>query len=99
MGERWGMISKNDVQKIAVLAKLSFDEKECERFTKELGDILKFVEKLNELDLKDVEATAHAVTLTNVFRKDTIKPCDIKEKAMKQAPETDDGLFQVPRVI
>lgn len=93
------MITKDDVKKIAGLAKLDLDEKEIARSTKELGDILKYVEKLNELDLKNVEATAHAVSVTNVFREDETKPCEVREKALKEAPETEDNLFQVPRII
>ena len=93
------MITKQDVTKIATLAKLSLDEKETDRFTREMADILQYVDKLNELDLKDVTATSHAVAVTNVFRTDEAKQSPVREKALKQAPETEGGLFKVPRVI
>lgn len=93
------MITKNDVKKIASLAKLSLSNSEMERMTKDMTQILEYVEKLNELDLKDVEATSHAVAVTNVFREDKVKPSPVKDEALKQAPEKEGNLFRVPRVI
>jgi len=93
------MISQKDVEKIASLAKLSLSDKEKTRLTKELGQILQFVEKLDELDLKNVKATAHAVEITNVFRDDEASPSLVLDKALEEAPEKDGTLFRVPRVI
>ncbi|MBI2339047.1 MAG: Asp-tRNA(Asn)/Glu-tRNA(Gln) amidotransferase subunit GatC [Deltaproteobacteria bacterium] len=93
------MITRDDVKKIAKLAKLSLDEKETERFTREMADILKYVEKLNELDLKNVEATSHAVSVTNVFREDEARQSPVHDKALEQAPSAEQNMFRVPRVI
>lgn len=93
------MISRSDVQKIAALAKLSLDNTESERLTGELDQILKYVEKLDALDLKKVEVTSHAVEVTNVFREDEVKPCTIRDEVLNNAPESEDNLFKVPRII
>ncbi|MBI4411367.1 MAG: Asp-tRNA(Asn)/Glu-tRNA(Gln) amidotransferase subunit GatC [Deltaproteobacteria bacterium] len=93
------MITREDVTKIAKLAKLSLDEKETERFAREMTDILQYVEKLNKLDLKDIEATSHAVSVTNVFREDEAKQSPVRDKALEQAPSAEQNMFRVPRVI
>ncbi len=93
------MITKSDVQKIAGLAKLRLSGEELDRYTKELGNILGFVEKLNELKLDNVEATSHAVSVTSVFREDKILQSPVHDQALKEAPAVEDHLFQVPRVI
>lgn len=93
------MITKSDVQKIAGLAKLNLGEEDLERYTRELGNILGFVEKLNELKLDNVEATSHAVSLTNVFREDETKKSSTQTGAFSAAPAMEGNLFRVPKVI
>lgn len=93
------MISKSDVEKIAVLAKLSLTEEERVRYQKELSDILQFVEKLDNLDLENVEVTSHAVEVVNVFREDEAKPSTVRDKALEKAPATEGDLFKVPKVL
>ena len=66
------MITLKEVEKIAHLSKLALSENEKQKFVTELGNILGFVEKLDQLDLKNVAATSHAVEVTNVFRDDKI---------------------------
>lgn len=93
------MISKEDILKIAKLAKLSLTEADKDRYTHELGQIIHFVEKLNELKLENIEPTSHAVEVTNVFRKDVAVISPVKEKALASAPKVEENLFQVPRII
>ena len=93
------MISKDDVKKIAGLAKLNLPDAELDRYTRELGNILNFVEKLNKLDLKGVEPTSHAVSVTNVFREDVAKISKVNEDIFAQAPSAEDNLFKVPKII
>ena len=62
-----------------------------------MGDILKYVDKLNELDVEGVEPTAHAVPLTNVLREDKPRESLSHEAAMRNAPKTSSGLFIVPK--
>lgn len=67
--------------------------------TKNLADIVGYVEQLQKLDLKNVKPTSHAVPLTNALRQDTVKPSLSNEKALSIAPQTRGGCFQVPLVI
>lgn len=93
------MITKQDVKKISGLAKLKLSEQELQRTTNELGNILGFVEKLNELKLDNVEATSHAVNVTNVFREDEPKKSTVHAKTFLASPDMEGDLFKVPRVI
>lgn len=92
-------ITKEEVQKIASLSKLKLSEHELERYGRELGNILSFVEKLNKLDLKNIEPTSHAVSVTNVFREDIAKLSTVNQKIFEQAPSAEDNLFKVPKII
>lgn len=93
------MLTRDDVKKIAVLAKLSPDVPEMERMSGELTRIIGFVEKLNEMNLKNIEATSHAVSITNVFRDDAVRSSNIQPQVFKLAPDVEENLFKVPRVI
>lgn len=66
---------------------------------KALNDILGYVAELEALDLEGVKPMAHAVRLTNVLRKDEVKPSIAHEAALQNAPEAEDGYFKVPRVV
>ncbi len=88
-----------DVQKIAKLAKLALSDKDKDRYAKELGEIIHFVEKLNELKLDNIEPTSHAVEVTNVFRDDMAVVSPVSKKAFDTAPAVEDHLFVVPKII
>ncbi len=92
-------VTKNDVEKIAKLAKLKFSDKELEDFTPQMNDILGYMEKLNELDTEKVEPLSHPVEQTNVFREDKLKTSITTEEALKNAPSKDEHHFKVPKVI
>jgi aspartyl-tRNA(Asn)/glutamyl-tRNA(Gln) amidotransferase subunit C len=92
-------ISKEQVQHVAHLARLSLTEKEVEQFTTQLNDILLFAEKLNELDTDHVEPTTHVLPLANVLREDEVRPSIPRDKALANAPEKRDGMFRVPAVF
>jgi len=92
-------ISKKDVEYVAKLAKLKLSEKEREKFTKQLDQILKYVDKLNELDTKKVKPTSHVLPLKNVFREDKVGKSLKVEKVLENAPEKAKGFFKVPKVI
>jgi len=87
------------VQHVARLARLSLNQEEVERFTVQLNDILRFVEKLNELDTEDVEPTSHVLPMANVLREDEVRPSWPRDKVLVNAPEQKDGLFRVPPVF
>ena len=92
-------ISKKDVEYIAALARMHVAQDKLEGLTKNLTDIVGYVEQLQKLDLKDVKPTSHAVPLTNALRQDTVKPSLSNAKAMAIAPEAKEGCFKVPLVI
>jgi aspartyl-tRNA(Asn)/glutamyl-tRNA(Gln) amidotransferase subunit C len=92
-------ISKEEVLKVAMLARLKLTEDEAEQFTGQLNDILRFAEKLNELDTDEVEPTSHVLPLSNVLREDIVVPSIPREKALLNAPEAQDGMFRVPAVF
>lgn len=92
-------ITKQDVEYVAKLARLKLSEKEKEKFAKQLDQILKYVDKLNESDTEKVKPTSHVLPLKNVFRKDKIGKSLKVEKVLENAPEKTRGFFKVPKVI
>jgi aspartyl-tRNA(Asn)/glutamyl-tRNA(Gln) amidotransferase subunit C len=92
-------ITREDVEHVARLARLRFEEEELDRFTLQMNDILTYVEQLNELDTAHVEPTTHAMELFNVFREDEVKESIPEEAALANAPQRAGGSFRVPRVI
>lgn len=92
-------ITKKDVEYVAKLARLKLSEKEKEKFTKQLDQILKYVDKLNELDTEKVKPTSHVLPLKNVFREDKVGKSLEVEKVLENAPEKAKGFFKVPKVI
>lgn len=92
------MISKEEVLKIAKLSKLSLNDEEVEMFSNQLGDILNYVEQLNELDTTDVEPTARVIPTHNIFREDVVEKVLDHEKAFLNAPESENNMFKVPKI-
>ena len=92
-------ITKEEVEHVALLARLKFSESEKELFTTQLNSILEYMEKLGELDTTRIEPTFHAVVRTNVFREDLVKPSLPQELSLSNAPDGDRGFFRVPKII
>ncbi len=92
-------VTKKDVEKIAQLAKLKFKDSEMDEFTKDMNNILTYMEKLNELNTENVEPLSHPNEDSNIFREDVLKPSISTEEALKNAPDKDDKFFKVPKVI
>ena len=92
-------ITQKDIRHVAKLARLDLDEAAIEAFYGQLGDILNYMETLNQVDTRDVMPTAHAIDLANALRDDTPKPHLEPSKALENAPLQDDGSFIVPKVI
>lgn len=93
-------LSKEEVQNIATLGRLSLSEDEIERFSKEINQILGYVEKLQELDTKGVEPMTGAVEFTHVTRKDEVKKThqNIKDQLFENAPDKEDTFIKVPKM-
>jgi len=88
-----------DVNYIAHLARLALSPEEEQKFAEQLGQILGYVEKLKQLDVSQVEPTAHAVPLVNVTRPDQTRPSLSNEEALRNAPAKANGLFIVPKIV
>ena len=88
-----------DISYVAHLARMHLTDAEKQKISAQLKDILAYVAKLNELDVSHVEPTAHANPLTNVLRKDEVRPCIDRDKVLKNAPEQARDLFIVPKIV
>jgi len=92
-------VSKNDIEYIAKLAKLKFNDEEAIKMQGEMNKILEYVEKLNELDTSDVEPLSHVIDLKNVAREDVANQTLTADDMLKNAPSKTEKFFRVPKVI
>ena len=88
-----------DVAYVARLARINLTDEETELFQKQLGDVLKYAEKLREVDVSHVEASAHALPIFNVFREDAARDWFTAQQALSNAPRQANGLFIVTKVV
>ena len=92
------MISIKDVEHVAKLARLELTEEEKELYTKQLGDVLKYVDQMNEVDTSSVKPMSQVIDFVNVMRDDKVVYEYTKEELMANAPEAEDGFFKVPKI-
>ena len=92
-------ITRKDVEHVAHLARLNLSEDELQTMTGQLDNILSYVDKLEELDTSDVQPTSHVFSVSNAFREDVEKESLSQEEAVKNGPQQNGEMFQVPRVI
>ena len=92
-------LSPQEIDHIALLARLELSEQERERAAGQLSQILDHFQQLNELDTTDVEPTSHVMPVVNVLRADEARPSLPRDVVLSNAPEHADGMFQVPRVV
>jgi aspartyl-tRNA(Asn)/glutamyl-tRNA(Gln) amidotransferase subunit C len=92
-------LTREEVLHVAQLARLSLGPQEIELFTRQLNDILAYVEKLQALDTEGVSPMAHVVPVANAFREDEVLPGLPRELTLENAPAREEGNFVVPRVI
>jgi aspartyl-tRNA(Asn)/glutamyl-tRNA(Gln) amidotransferase subunit C len=88
-----------DVNHVAKLAMLSLTDEEKSLFSKQLGAILSYIDKLNELDVTDVEPTSHVLPIKNVFREDVPTPSLRNEEALMNSPDKAKGFYRAPKII
>ena len=88
-----------DVKYVAHLARLALSPEEEQRIGAQLGSVLDYIEKLKEVDVTNVEPTAHAFPLVNVTRPDEVQPSISTEDALRNAPAQANGLFIVPKIV
>lgn len=92
-------ITLEDVEYVAGLAQLTLDDEAKQRLLKEMGDILAYVDKLNELDTDGIEPMMHVLDISNVFREDVVTGSLDRDAALRNAPKTDGAYFLVPRIL
>ena len=93
------MLDRDQVRKVAHLARLELTPDEEEQFTTQLSDILDYFQQLSELDTSDVEPTARAIDVSNVTRPDDLQPWSDREGILNSAPEREGEFFKVPQII
>lgn len=93
------IISDETIEYVGILAKLDLSDGEKENAKKDMGRMLDYIDKLNELDTTGVEPMSHVFPVNNVFREDIAVNGDDRENILKNAPESKDGSFVVPKTV
>ena len=93
------VVGREEILHIAKLADLNIKEDEIDEYAKNLGDILNFVEVLKRVNTDNVEESIGTVNNSNVFRKDEIKEFGDRDILLQNAPEQEEGMFKIPKVI
>jgi len=92
-------VSKDDIAKVATLARIKVSEEEIPKVTESINEILGLVDKMQQLDTSDVEPLANPHDAVQILREDVVTATDDRENLLKNAPESESGLFLVPKVI
>ena len=93
------MITRNEINNIAKLARISLTGEEMDALSKDLENILSYITQLETLNVADIPPTSHVLALENVYRKDTAAPSLDREKALSIATLKLNGFFKVPQII
>jgi aspartyl-tRNA(Asn)/glutamyl-tRNA(Gln) amidotransferase subunit C len=93
------MIDREQVRKVALLARLELTPEQEEQFTTQLGSILDYVEQLSAVDVTDVPPTTRAIDVSNVTREDNLQPYPEREAILNSAPEQEGEFFKVPKIL
>ncbi len=88
-----------DIENLAKLARLRLTDAEKEKFSKQMGTIIGYIEKLNELDTQNVEPTANILGLNNVFREDAATKPFTEQNPINNSPAHNKGHYEVPKII
>ena len=92
-------ISKEEVKKVAHLARLELNENEINNHAQQLEKILDYIKQLDTIDTDDVPCTTRAIEVTNVFREDVKINSDFNEELLELGPSREDKYFKVPKII
>lgn len=93
------MITKEEVKKIAALAKLKYSDQELDKFADQFQEIINYFDTLDKVDTKNVKPTYQSGDLHNVFREDVPKTSQQRDALLKNAPAVKDDLIEVPAII
>ncbi len=92
-------ISREEVKKVSLLARLHLSDEELDKMTTQLGQILPYIDLLAEVNTDEIEPMAHAVEVSDVFRDDEVRPSLDRDQALANAPSRDDECYLVPAVL
>ena len=92
-------ITKEDVQKVAELARLDLQEDQVEIYTNQLEKILDYVAQLQRIDTTNIKPTTRAVEVVNVLRDDVVEESFIREDLLNLAPHREDDFYRVPKIL
>ena len=92
-------LTRDDVAKVALLARLELSDAELDTYTEQLGAVLDHAADVAALDLADVPPTAHPLPVLNVLRDDVVAPCLDRDEVLDQAPAVEDDRFRVPAIL
>ena len=92
-------ITKEEVKKVAHLARLELNENEINNHAQQLEKILDYIRQLEKIDTDDVPCTTRAIEVVNVFRKDEKKNSDCNEELLELGPSREDKYFKVPKIM
>jgi aspartyl-tRNA(Asn)/glutamyl-tRNA(Gln) amidotransferase subunit C len=92
-------ISREEVEKVSLLARLVLSDEELDKMTTQLGQVLDYMDLLAEVDTDGVEPMAHAFDFSDVFRDDQVRPSLDREAALANAPHRDADCYRVPAVL
>ena len=92
-------VTRDEVIRIAKLAKLHLDEEQIINYTKNINEILTYMEQLNEVNIKDIEPLSHVLEQSNIVREDIVTESLDTKEILKSAPQSSENHFVVPKVI
>lgn len=93
------IISDETIEYVGILAKLELSDEEKEQAKKDMGRMLDYIDKLNELDTEGIEPMSHVFPVDNVFREDVVTNGDDREQMLTNAPQKKDGTYMVPKTF
>ena len=93
------IISDETIEYVGILAKLELSEEEKEQAKKDMGRMLDYIDKLNELDTQGVEPMSHVFPVNNVFREDEVTNGDDRDNLLLNAPQKKEGTYMVPKTF
>lgn len=93
------IITDETIEYVSILAKLELSDEEREQAKKDMGRMLDYIDKLNELDTSNIEPMSHIFPVQNVFREDIVTNGDGSQETLRNAPEEKDSMFVVPKTF
>ncbi|MDR4509227.1 MAG: Asp-tRNA(Asn)/Glu-tRNA(Gln) amidotransferase subunit GatC [Candidatus Brocadiaceae bacterium] len=93
------VIKKKDIDYVAKLSMLKLTDNEKELFVKQISEVINYIKKLDNLNVKDIKPMVHALNVFNVFRSDTMSSSISRDEALYNVPDSEGNFFKVPRVI